>query len=243
MFQLICFQVTVENNSIKVRAKKSELDDNYRIRHMCPYKPGNIETVIIVGGGPSGATCAETLRQEGFTGRIIMICKEAVLPYDRVKVSKALDLKVENHLLRSQSFYDKNNIEVKLGSSATNLDTEKQTVTLCNNEQLRYDYLFIATGSRPRILNVPGKNLKNIFTIRNYLDAQGVNEVLDKDKKIVILGTGFIGMEVAAYCQGKCRSVTVIAKTGVPLQSIFGDEIGMRIKKEFEDKGINKILV
>lgn len=236
---MIFVQVTIENNSIKVRAKKSELDDNYRIRPMCPYEPGNFETVIIVGGGPSGATCAETLRQEGFTGRIIMICKEAVLPYDRVKVSKALDLKVENHLLRPQSFYDENNIQVKLGSSATKLDTEKKTVTLCNNEELCYDHLFIATGSRPRTLDVPGKSLKNIFTIRNYLDAQGVNKVLDKDKKVVILGTGFIGMEVAACCQGKCHSVIVVAKNAVPLQAIFGDEVGMRIKKIFEDRGNN----
>lgn len=78
----------------------------------------NIKTVVIVGGGPAGATCAESLRQEGFTGRIVMICRENVVPYDRIKVSKVLDFDVQKAALRPPTFYDDHKIETKLGVEA-----------------------------------------------------------------------------------------------------------------------------
>lgn len=85
---------------------------------MSARDPENTKTVVIVGGGPSGATCAESLRQEGFTGRIVMICKEDVVPYDRIKVSKVLDFDVQKAALRPPSFYNDHNIETKLGVEA-----------------------------------------------------------------------------------------------------------------------------
>lgn len=86
---------------------------------MCKYDATNETTVVIVGGGPAGATCAESLRQENFTGKIIMVCLENVLPYDRVKVSKALDFDIDRAALRPQSFYADHKIDVKLGVEAT----------------------------------------------------------------------------------------------------------------------------
>lgn len=85
---------------------------------MCVRNPENVKTVVIVGGGPAGATCAESLRQEGFTGRIVIVCKEDVVPYDRIKVSKILDFDVHKSALRPPSFYDEHNIETKLGVAA-----------------------------------------------------------------------------------------------------------------------------
>ena len=214
---------------------------------MCKRIEIEEDTVVIVGGGPSGATCAETLRQEGFQGRIVMICKEAVLPYDRVKISKALNFDVQKSLLRSESFYKNNDIEVKLEIEATKLDTKNKMITLSNNETLCFKYVYLATGSKPRRLDIAGSNLKNIFVIRNYNDGSAINEQLGVEKHVVILGTGFIGMEAAAYCADKCASVTMISKDVAPLASVFGSEIGNRIKKEFQDKGnffctIQKIL-
>jgi len=88
------------------------------MKDMSARDPENTKTVIIVGGGPAGATCAESLRQEGFTGRIIMICRENVIPYDRVKVSKVLHFNIHSATLRSPSFYNEHNIETKLGVKA-----------------------------------------------------------------------------------------------------------------------------
>ena len=85
---------------------------------MSARDPESIKTVVIVGGGPSGATCAESLRQEGFTGRIIMICRENIIPYDRIKVSKKLNFDVHSATLRSPSFYNEHDIETKLGVKA-----------------------------------------------------------------------------------------------------------------------------
>lgn len=108
-----------DNGLVKVQAKRTDLEANRRMKGMCAFKSAAMKTVVIVGGGPAGAICAESLRQEGFTGRIVIICKEPVLPYDRIKVSKTMDMDVNKTTLRSQIFYDENKIETKLGVEAT----------------------------------------------------------------------------------------------------------------------------
>ncbi|XP_039305137.1 apoptosis-inducing factor 3 isoform X5 [Solenopsis invicta] len=240
---LPCYKVRVdEDGLVHVKAKRKDLDLNKRTKDMSARDPENTKTVIIVGGGPSGATCAESLRQEGFTGRIVMVCKEDVVPYDRIKVSKVLDFDVHKSALRPPSFYDDNKIETKLGVEAIGLDTTQNIVKLSNNENLKYDYLFTCTGSKPRMPNVPGANLSNIFVLRDYTDSQGVHALLSPEKHVVVLGLGFIGMEAAAYCINKCASVTVIGRDTVPLKAIFGADIGNRIKQEHEAKGVKFIF-
>lgn len=107
-----------------MKAKCKDLDINKRMKDMSARDPENVKTVVIVGGGPAGATCAESLRQEGFTGRIVMVCKEDVVPYDRIKVSKILDFDVQKAALRPPSFYNDHNIETKLGVQATGIKIE-----------------------------------------------------------------------------------------------------------------------
>ncbi|KAJ8683216.1 hypothetical protein QAD02_019008 [Eretmocerus hayati] len=235
---LPCYKVTVSQGKIRVKAKRTDLSANRKIKDMCKLKPENEKVVVIVGGGPAGATCAETLRQQGFDGRVVMICKETVLPYDRVKVSKVIDFDVQKALLRSQSFYDEHSIETRLGVEATSLNTQKKSISLSNGEELCYDYLFIATGSKARKPDIPGVDLKNIFLMRDHTDAEALNAQLSNEKHMVILGFGFIGMETAAFCANKCASVTIIGRTSAPFEAVFGQEIGERIKKEFEDKGV-----
>jgi len=101
-----------------VRAKRKDLEANKRLKTMFAYDPRNKKTVVVVGGGSAGASCIMNLRQEGFTGRIILICKENILPYDRVKVSKNFGFDIDKALLRTPAFYDEHNIEVKLGVKA-----------------------------------------------------------------------------------------------------------------------------
>lgn len=119
------------------------------------------------------------------------------------------------------------------------LDTNQNIITLDNSETLKYDYLFLCTGCKARVPNLPGVNLENIFILRNYTDSHAVQQVLHPNKHLVIYGLGFIGMEAASYCIDKCASVTIVGRDNVPLDTIFGKEIGNRIREEFETKGIS----
>ncbi|XP_057341130.1 apoptosis-inducing factor 3 isoform X1 [Microplitis mediator] len=245
---LPCYNVTVNNNGqVIVKARMKDLENNRRILKSFSSLPrelndNNCSTVVIIGGGPAGATCADTLRQQGFNGNIIMICKESVLPYDRVKVSKIMDFDINKVLLRSQNYYDENNIITKLNTQAIELDTNNNCVKLNNNDIINYNYVFIATGSKPRSPNIPGIELNNIYFMRNYSDSVGINNKLSLDKHVVILGQSFIGMEAAAYCLGKCASVTVVGKNNIPLSNVFGDDIGKIILNEYQSKGVKFIF-
>lgn len=235
---LPCYQVTVEGGQVKVRAKRSELESNKRVKEMAKRDPNNNKTFVIVGAGPSGVTCAQTLREEGFTGRIVMLSKESVLPYDRVKVNKAMDSKLETILLRQQEFYDSNDIEVMLEVEATKLDTKDQTVSCSNGYIIKYDKIYIATGSKARKHNCPGSDLPNVFTIRDYADAQKIIGQMTDQTHVVVLGVSFIGLEAAAYCAGKVARVTVVGRGSVPLEPVFGTEIGTRIMQLFREKKV-----
>lgn len=124
-----------------------------------------------------------------------------------------------------------------MSRSVAGLDTSQSLVKLSNNEDLKYDYLFTCTGSKPRMPNTSGSNLSNIFVLRDYTDSQGVYALLSPEKHVVVLGLGFIGMEAAAYCIDKCASVTIIGRDNAPLKPVFGADIGNRIKQEHEAKG------
>ncbi|KAF7998600.1 hypothetical protein HCN44_011008 [Aphidius gifuensis] len=239
---LPCYKVSVDNGQVKVQAKQKDLAANKKIKEFVTCQIDNSKVAVVVGGGPAGATCVDNLRQEGFTGRIVLICKEPVLPYDRVKVSKIMDFDIEKSLLRPQFFYDERKIETKLNVEATELIPSKKIIKLSNGENLKYDHVFLATGSKARTLSIPGSNLQNIFVSRNYDDAQTTFKKLSKDKNVVILGLSFIGMEVAAYCVGKVKSVTIVGNDSVPLKPVFGLEIGERAKQGHEAKGVQFIF-
>lgn len=117
------------------------------------------------------------------------------------------------------------------------LDTDCQRVKLSNETEVCYDFLYIATGSKARIPDIPNNNLDNIFVMRDYTDANAINDKLNNEKHVVVLGTSFIGMEAAASCAGKAASVTVIGRDDTPLAAVFGQQIGNRLKQLHEEKG------
>lgn len=197
--------------------------------------------VVIIGGGPSGATCAETLRSEGFKGRITLVTKENYLPYDRVKVSKIGTVPpIEKLQARSQEYYNDASIEILKGVEASKVDTSEKIVSLSNGNKLRYNSLYLATGSNPRVPDISGIDLRNIFTVREFDDSVHILNTLgsNKDKNVVVLGLSFIGLEVAASCNENAKSMTVVGKDTAPLGLIFGSEIGQSLRKLFEDKGV-----
>lgn len=234
-----CYKVNIEQGKVRVRAKRSDLIANKRVKDMVKRDPNNKITYAIIGGGPSGGICAETLRQEGFTGRIIMVCSEQALPYDRVKLSKAMDSELQKIEYRSKEFYNEYGIEVLQGYTATKVSPESKVVFLTGTgESFKYDKLYIATGSKPRKPNIPGADLKNVVTLRDFADASHIISQVSPEKHVVCLGLSFIGLESAAYLCKKVAKVTIVGRDTVPLRQSFGPEIGARIRRMFEAEGV-----
>lgn len=192
------YKVEIINNFwIAIRENLKHANLRGRIKEMTKYDSNNKTTFVILGGGAAGGTCAETLRQEGFTGRIIMVSQENYPPYDRARLTKVFNFTFENFRIRDMDFYHENNIIMHNGVVAVKANMDEKTVTLSNDLELRYDKLFIATGCSAAIPNFKGNDLKNIFTIHDYDDMVKIKAALTEDKYIVCIGAGFICMEMA----------------------------------------------
>jgi len=240
---LPCYDVKVDKDgNVKVQGKRQDLASCKRIKEMAVQDPNEDCTFVVIGGGPAGGVCAETLRQEGFTGRLIMLCGEFYLPYDRVKISKAMDIPIENIQFRTKEWYDQNGIEVHLGVRADSVNVNEKTIQCSNNKEIKYTKVFVATGSRPYAPSLPGDDLRNVVTLRGYDDAVNIVKKIKSSMNVVCLGASFISLESAAYLQGKVKSVTVIGRDAFPLKSSFGLKIGRRMLQLFEEKGVTMIM-
>ncbi|KAG5682222.1 hypothetical protein PVAND_011588 [Polypedilum vanderplanki] len=238
-----CYKVNVdESGQVKIRARKTHLEQQKVIKPMTKYDSKNSRKFVIIGGGVSGATCAEVLRQNGFTGKIIIICKEAYLPYDRTEISRNLDSKIENIQLRSQSFYDENNIEIILSSEVLSLDSSSKHLKLSNEKELNYDKVYIATGTRARKPKISGIHLKNIFTLRTLFDASEIESKLNNKSHLIILGSSFLALELASYCHNRVAKTTIISNASLPLVETFGEQVGNKMLELLKSKNIKVFL-
>jgi len=232
------FKVAVKGDDVVVSAPASQLGTNFRrTPSMCSRQPSDNRLFVIVGGGPAGATCAETLRSNGYTGRIVMICKENVLPYDRPKLSKSLSVQVDKILLRGEDFFQKNGVEVMLGTEVTELDAATKSLVLKNGTKITYDRCLVATGGFPRTIPAPGADLANIFPLREPQDAININNNVE-GKRVVVVGSSFIGMEVASCIAKKAKSIVVIGMEAVPFERVLGEQMGIHMQKLHEKNGI-----
>lgn len=234
-----CYKVTVDKGQVRVKAKKTDLKSNRIIKEMTP-KTGE-ETFVVIGGGPSGGVCVEVLRQEGFTGRIVLICKEDALPYDRIFISKYMTKKLSEIEFRTDKFYTDNSIEVLKGVEATKVDTTLKTVQLSNGQNINWDKLYIGTGSKATKLNIPGSDYPQVVTVRNHSDAVYIQGMLSIKKHVVVLGFSFIALEAASYCLNLVEKVTIIGRDSAPLKGVFGEEVGKGVMNWFKAKNINFI--
>lgn len=239
---LPCYQVSIENKNVKIRAKRSELQLGKRVKLMAKEDSQAGTSMVVIGGGPSGAVCVETLRQEGFTGKITLINKENCLPYDRIKISKVLDADIAKLQFRNTDFYNEHNIDVLQNVEATQVDTANRKVVLSNGATVNYDSLYIATGCKPRALQVPGSNNSEVHVLRGFADSQKIFAQLSPEKDVVCLGGSFISMEAATSCVGKAKSVTVVFRGEAPFAPVFGEEVGKRVMQLFGEKGIKFIV-
>lgn len=188
---------------------------------------------VVVGASLAGASAVEALRREGYGGRLLLVGAEAHLPYERPPLSKGLltgatpEAKV---FLRDAAFYDAQQVELRLGSRAVALDATARVLTLASGEQLRFGRLLIATGGEVRPLAGPGMDLPGVRYLRTLEEARvlagDLGAIARQGGRVVIVGAGFIGAEVASACRQLGIAVTVLEMLPAPLGRVLGDEVG-----------------
>ncbi|XP_068766028.1 apoptosis-inducing factor 3 isoform X2 [Struthio camelus] len=231
------FKVTVEDGKVFVTAKKKDLESSLRVKETSKRCLLNPDTVLLLGGGVAALVCAETLRQEGFTGRIIMATKEKHCPYDKAKLSKEMNLKAEDIYLRTPEFLDARGIELWTEREAVSVDFQRQKVRFKNGSSQKYNHLLIATGSHPILLEVPGADLQNVCLLQTPEDSSKILE-LATGKNLVIIGASFIGMEIAAFLSDKAGAISVVEKKELPFQKVLGSQVGGVAMKMLQNKGV-----
>ncbi|MGW4195873.1 NAD(P)/FAD-dependent oxidoreductase [Streptomyces sp. NPDC005004] len=204
------------------------------------------QTFVIVGGGLAGAKAAETLRAEGFTGRVILICDERDHPYERPPLSKGYLLGKEEResvFVHEPAWYARHDIELHLGQTVDAVDRAAKTVRFGDDGTLvRYDKLLLVTGAEPRRLDIPGTSLAGVHHLRRLSHAErlkGVLAALGRDNgHLVIAGAGWIGLEVAAAAREYGAEVTVIEPEPTPLHGALGPELGNLFEELHREHGV-----
>jgi 3-phenylpropionate/trans-cinnamate dioxygenase ferredoxin reductase component len=171
------------------------------------------ERVVIVGGGQAAVQAIDTLRRKGFTGKIVLIGDEPWLPYQRPPLSKkylAGALERERLLLRPQHFFESHSVETRLGRRVEEISRREQRLLLDDGSTAAYDALLIATGSRPRPLAAPGVDLEGVYFLRTIADVERIRAGWAPGKRLVIVGGGYIGLEVAATAREVGLEITVL---------------------------------
>ncbi|XP_038008494.1 apoptosis-inducing factor 3 isoform X10 [Motacilla alba alba] len=236
------FQVKIEKEKVYIRASKQALQTQRRTKMMAKcisLSNYNLSStnVLIIGAGAAGLVCAETLRQEGFSDRIVMCTMDRHLPYDRPKLSKSMDSHPEQIALRPKEFFCTYDIEVLTEMQVAAVDVKSKIAVFKDGFKMEYNKLLIATGNTPKTLSCKGKEMENVFNIRTPEDANRVVK-LATSKNVVIVGASFLGMEVAAYLAERAHSVSLVELEHVPFKKFFGERVGRAVMKMFENNRV-----
>ncbi|MFI2367252.1 NAD(P)/FAD-dependent oxidoreductase [Streptomyces sp. NPDC018833] len=202
-------------------------------------------TFVIVGGGLAGAKAAETLRAEGFTGRVILVGDERDHPYERPPLSKGFLTGKEERdsvFVHETGWYAQADIELHLGQTVVSIDRAARSVRLGEGTVVHYDKLLLATGAEPRRLDIPGTDLAGVHHLRRLAHAdrlRGVLAALGRDNgHLLIAGAGWIGLEVAAAARGYGAEVTVVEPEATPLHQVIGPELGQVFAELHRERGV-----
>ena len=197
---------------------------------------------LIVGGGLAGAIAAQTLREEGFDGRITLLGEEPHRPYERPPLSKDyLQGKADRDSIfaHPEPWYADHAIELRLGTTVTSLDPASRTVTTATGEHLGYDKLLLTTGSTPRRLSVPGANLDGVRYLRSVDDSERIKAGFAQAHRVAIIGAGWIGLETAAAARNAGLDVTLLEHAELPLLRVLGPETAPIFADLHRDHGVD----
>ena len=186
------------------------------------------QTFVIVGASLAGATAATALREEGFGGQIVLIGEEHERPYERPPLSKDyLQGKTEKEMIfvHPESWYAEHDVELRLGTRVTGIDATAHRLTLQNGQQLGYNKLLLATGSSARRLSIPGADLDGVLYLRSVEDSERIKDALRAGSRVVVIGAGWIGLEVTAAARIAGAKVTVLEMAELPLLRVLGREV------------------
>jgi 3-phenylpropionate/trans-cinnamate dioxygenase ferredoxin reductase subunit len=200
------------------------------------------ETIIVVGAGHGGAQIIESLRSGGFDGRLVLIGDEPYRPYERPATSKDLlsgAMEIERVFLKRESYYDDKAVEVLLDTRVTAIDRAARNVTFADGTSLGYDKLVLATGARARKLQVPGADQDGVFYLRTLADSRAIGARLGVGKRLVIIGGGYVGLEVAASAIKLGCKVTVVEMQERLLGRVVAAEIAAFYDKAHRAAGVD----
>jgi NADPH-dependent 2,4-dienoyl-CoA reductase/sulfur reductase-like enzyme/nitrite reductase/ring-hydroxylating ferredoxin subunit len=237
---LPCYELRIEGESVIV-SLPDEVTDRRTPVMTKEDSSADGRLFVILGGGAAGYTAAQTLREDGFQGRILMITREDRLPYDRPNLSKDYlqgNAEPQWMPLRADDFYAERNIEVMRDKEVVRVDAADKSITFKDGGTLAFDSLLVATGGTPRLLNIPGSDLKNIFVLRSFSDTDAIIKAAQKSSRVVVIGASFIGMEAASSLRERKLSMTVVAPDKVPFEKTLGTEIGKLLQQVHEAHGV-----
>lgn len=200
-----------------------------------------ISTILIIGGGQAGAQAIDTLRREGFGGRIVLVGDEPELPYQRPPLSKKYlsgEMAADRLLFRHRSFYDEHRIELKLGQRAVRLDAQARQVALADGETLSYDRLLLCLGAASRRLTCPGADLAGVHYLRGIADVGAIQAGLKPQARVVIIGGGYIGLETAATGSKMGCEVTVLEMADRIMNRVVAPSVSTYFSDEHASHGV-----
>ena len=227
------YEVTRRGDQVMVGAKKA--------RATPPPPPQSPAKIVIVGAGAAGAAAAEKLRTLGHRGQIVLIGNEPPGPVDRPNLSKdflAGNAPMEWVRLRDDEFYKKLEVELLRDQSVIELDTGGKSIVLEGGRRIAWDKLMLATGSEPSRLPIDGGSLPHVKTLRSLADAQSIIAAAGKASRAVVIGSSFIGLEVAASLRARNLEVDVVSIDRVPLERVMGAQVGRFVQKLHEARGV-----
>jgi len=205
----------------------------------------NDKTFVIVGASLAGAKAAAELRERGFDGGVVLIGTETELPYERPPLSKDYlrgESEAEGTRVHEERFYRDQEIELRLGTTATAIDTARGGLQLDGGEQLRFDALLLTSGSSPRRLQLPGAELDGIHYLRTIADSDAIRARFERGGHLVVIGGGWIGSEVAASARQRGVEVTMVSDEILPNARVFGQEVGEFYRDLHAGHGVELVL-
>jgi len=203
------------------------------------------DTVVIAGAGHAAGQVIATLKQKKFGGRIVMIGDEPYLPYQRPPLSKkflAGELDAERLHFKPATFYDDTSIDVALNTRVTGIDPAKRSLSTDDGQTIAYSKLVLALGSRVRKIPVAGEELQGVFYLRSIDDVHDIRSNIAADKKVVIVGAGYIGLEVAAVCRQLGLRVTVVEMADRVMSRVVSPQVSVFYRQQHETHGVEFML-
>ncbi len=234
---LSCFNVRRQHDLVIIDGKKAQ---DFRVP--CPLNPSS---VVIVGAGASGAACADMLRAKGYAGPITLAGDEEPGPVDRPNLSKDFlaGTATEDWIpLRTREYYESIQVELITSDPAVRISPASRQVSLRSGRTLDYGALLLATGAEPRSLPIEGADLPHVFRLRTLADSKSIIAKAQRSKTCAVIGSGFIGLEVAASLCQRGLKVSVIGQDSLPLGKILGNELGGFIQNLHEQHGVRFFL-